>query len=67
MTDGPHVAVDPERCVGSGTCEFWAPEVFAVGADGVAVVVGDPAPHADAVAQARDGCPTEAITVGGEG
>jgi ferredoxin len=63
----PRVTVDPERCVGSGTCEFWAPEVFEVGDDGVAVVVGDTVVHAHEVAQAVDGCPTEAISVAPSG
>ncbi len=61
------VTVDPERCVGSGTCEFFAPKVFEVGADGVAAVIGDADAHADDVAKAADGCPTEAITVVTEG
>jgi ferredoxin len=29
------VGVDRDRCVGSGTCEALAPDVFEVGDDGV--------------------------------
>jgi ferredoxin len=57
------VVVDTTRCVGSGNCEYWAPDLFEVGDDGVAHVVGDPALHAEAAALAEGHCPTQAISI----
>jgi ferredoxin len=57
------VHVDATRCVGSGNCEFWAPGLLEVSDEGVAVVVGDPAEHAEAAAAAAQHCPTQAISV----
>ena len=61
------VRVDPERCMGSGNCSFWAPATFTLGDDGVAVVV-DPAgdPEGKVVVAAK-GCPTQAISVSVDG
>jgi ferredoxin len=61
MSTSIRVAVDRDRCVGSGNCEFWAPGVFEVADDDVAAVVGDPASDVDAVQSAADNCPTRAI------
>ena len=56
------IVVDRERCVGSGTCELLAPDVFEVGDDGVVAVlrpeVDDDIAH-DAVQQ----CPTQALSL----
>jgi ferredoxin len=53
--------VDRERCVGSGTCEMLAPDVFEVGDDGIVVVLR---PEADdgAVHDAVQQCPTQALS-----
>lgn len=56
-------AVDRGACMGSGNCAFWAPEVFDLDDEGVAVVVGDAAPHEDAVRRAAANCPTSAIRI----
>lgn len=59
------VAVDLVRCQANGACARAAPDVFALGADGRAVVV-DPEPGDDrrrAVAKAARRCPTQAVTV----
>ena len=61
MSEPIRVAVDQQRCVGSGNCEFWAGSVFRVNDDGVAEVVGDPAGEPDAVASAVEHCPTRAL------
>jgi ferredoxin len=57
------VDVDRERCVGSGTCELLAPDVFEVGDDGVVAVLrpqlGDDEPVRDAV----QACPTQALSL----
>jgi ferredoxin len=57
------VEVDRERCVGSGTCEMIAPDVFEVDDDGI-VVVRRPAPEgedAEAAEEAVRACPTQAL------
>jgi ferredoxin len=53
--------IDRERCMGSGNCTYWAPEVFDIGEDMIAVVIGDPAAHPERVTLAVDHCPTRAI------
>ena len=55
------VEIDRERCMGSGNCTYWAAEVFDVGDDMIAVVIGDPDAHAERVDLAVDHCPTRAI------
>jgi ferredoxin len=65
------IEIDRERCMGSGNCTYWAPEVFDIDDDMVAVVIGDPAAHEERVQLAVDHCPTRAIsladsTVGGD-
>ncbi len=64
----PEVAVDRDRCMGSGNCAFHAPGTFDLDDDLKAVVVDAAGDPADALARAVEGCPTAAITVtpGGE-
>ena len=57
------INVDPERCMGSGNCSYWAPGIFDLDDNGMAVVVGDPTGHEEAVRLAAENCPTAAITV----
>jgi ferredoxin len=57
------VEIDRERCMGSGNCIYWAGEVFDIGDDLVAVVIGDPAAHRERVELAAEHCPTNAIRV----
>jgi ferredoxin len=57
--------VDRDRCVGSGTCEALAPDVFEVGDDGVLVVLR-PEPGEEQLPGVRDAvqaCPTRALTL----
>jgi ferredoxin len=57
------VAVDRERCVGSGACEMLAPDVFEVDGDGVLAVLRAE-PEDDDVPAVRDAvqaCPTRAL------
>ena len=59
--------VDRERCVGSGTCEMLAPDVFEVGDDGIVAVLqpvaeGDPSGET-AVHDAVQQCPTQALSL----
>ena len=57
--------VDPVRCQGNGACAAAAPEVFAVGDDGRAVLLEEePAEDQKArVRQAARRCPTQAISL----
>lgn len=57
------VEIDRGKCMGSGNCAYWAPAVFDVGDDMVAVVVGDPSADADRAVLAAENCPTNAITI----
>jgi ferredoxin len=60
-TDG---MVDRDACMGSGNCVFWAPGVFDLDEDGIAIVVGDPAGRDEELRTAAANCPTSAIRVG---
>lgn len=55
--------IDVDLCDGCGVCEQVAEEVFELNDDGVAEVILDPVPpeHEDAVREAAESCPTEAI------
>ena len=59
------VEVDPEKCIGSGSCEMLAPEVFEVGEDGLAhVLISTPGAELhDKIRAAAQSCPTNAIRV----
>ncbi|OKK16054.1 hypothetical protein AMK16_25325 [Streptomyces sp. CB00455] len=61
------VTLEPERCVGAGHCVLSAPQVFDQDeTDGVVLLLdADPdAALADAVHEAADLCPAQAILVG---
>lgn len=49
--------------MGSGNCSFWAPGVFELDDEGVAVVVDVGAQPRDKIVLAAQGCPTQAIRV----
>ena len=54
----PSVAIiDRQACMGSGNCLYWAPDVFDLDDDGVAVVIGEVADGDDRARQAADNCP----------
>jgi ferredoxin len=57
--------IDREACMGSGNCLYWAPGVFELDDDGVAVVCGDFTDHVEQVRRAAQNCPTGAIRVDG--
>jgi ferredoxin len=58
------VSVDRKRCVGSGHCVDFAPQVFRQGEDGVSQVIGQPtAEQVAAVREAWDTCPVLAIEI----
>ena len=58
------VSIDADLCTACGLCTDGVPEVFKMG-DDVAEVIGStvPADHEDAVKEAAEDCPVEAIIV----
>ena len=61
------ITIDRERCMGSGNCSFWAPNVFDLDDEGYAVVVNAEGDGEDKIILAAQGCPTQAITVRRDG
>jgi ferredoxin len=57
------IRIDREACMGSGNCSFWAPGVFDLDDDGIAVVLDPAAQDDDKIVLAAQGCPTQAIQV----
>jgi ferredoxin len=51
--------------MGSGNCLYWAPDVFDLDDDGIAIVIGEVAEGDDRVRQAATNCPTGAIRLNG--
>ena len=49
--------------MGSGNCSFWAPAVFDLDDDGIAIVIDAAGDTEDKVILAAQGCPTQAIAV----
>jgi ferredoxin len=56
------LAVDPDRCIGSGLCVAMAPDRFRL-ADGRSRPVEPEVEEAEEILDAALSCPTEAITV----
>ncbi len=61
------VTLDAQLCIGSGSCEEIAPQVFEMGDEGVVSVIelNPPSDLTEVVEQAALSCPTAAITVTG--
>ena len=57
------IEIDREACMGSGNCSFWAPGVFDLDDDGIAVVLDPEAAPVEKIVLAAQGCPTQAISV----
>lgn len=56
--------VNADLCTGCGTCEAICPDVFEVGADGIAVVKADAdCDNVGCCQEAIDSCPEEAISM----
>jgi ferredoxin len=58
-----HVTIDPELCIGSGSCVHLAPGAFALDHDGVADAINPDAVPGDRLRLAARSCPTGAISV----
>jgi Ferredoxin len=57
------IEINREVCMGSGNCSFWAPAVFDLDDDGVAIVIDAEGDTEDKIILAAQGCPTQAISV----
>jgi ferredoxin len=57
------IEIDPEKCMGSGNCSFWAPSTFDLGDDGIAFVTDADGDPEEKILLAAQGCPTQAISV----
>ena len=57
------ISIDRELCMGSGNCSFWAPGVFDLDDEGIAVVIDPRAQPDEKIVLAAQGCPTQAISV----
>ena len=57
------IEIDREVCMGSGNCSFWAPGVFDLDYDGIAIVTDVEGEPEDKIILAAQGCPTQAIRV----
>lgn len=58
------IEIDTDKCCGYGDCVLAAPELFELGADGVAHVIPGAEPAAERVREAVAACPVAAIEVG---
>ncbi|MFJ5927017.1 ferredoxin [Kitasatospora sp. NPDC092948] len=57
------VTVDQARCIGSGLCARTAPDALTLAANGRAAPLGPTATPSDALTEAAEMCPVEAIAV----
>jgi ferredoxin len=57
------IEINREVCMGSGNCSFWAPGVFDLDDDGIAIVLDANAAPDDKIVLAAQGCPTQAIAI----
>jgi len=57
--------VNQYECIGCESCPAFCPEVFKMGADGLALVYTTPVPSEfeEAVKEAAEGCPAHCITI----
>lgn len=62
MPEELHLKVDPALCEGHALCIDLAPEVFDLGDDEIAAVVGHPRSW-DSAKAAVDACPRQAISM----
>lgn len=60
---GLEIAIDRDACMGSGNCSFWAPGVFDLDDEGIAIVLDSTAAPEEKIELAAQGCPTRAITL----
>jgi ferredoxin len=62
------IRIDRERCMGSGSCQFHAPQTFDLDAECKAIVIDAEGDAAGSIRNAAESCPTRAIELAeGEG
>ena len=59
----PGVRVDARTCIGSGNCLFYAPGTFELDKKGIALVIDAAGDPVEAVLEAAESCPTQAISI----
>jgi ferredoxin len=64
---GLEISINRETCMGSGNCSYWAPAVFDLDEEGLAVVVDLDGESEEKILLAAQGCPTQSITVTRDG
>ena len=57
------IEINREVCMGSGNCSFWAPGVFDLDDEGIAILVDIDAAPEEKIVLAAQGCPTQAISL----
>jgi ferredoxin len=57
------IRIDASRCMGSGSCTFWAPGTFDVGDDNVVVVLDPSGDEDERIRKAVEACPTQALSL----
>jgi len=57
------IIIDRVKCTGEAICVGIAPEVFELDQDGIAVVVDADGADRDALCEAAESCPADAIIV----
>ena len=61
--DSLKITVDREACIGDGACCNDAPETFEMDEDDIAVVKDPVGDDRDAIIEAAENCPTDAIKI----
>lgn len=56
------VKVDQEKCIGCGSCQMIAPELFELNDEMKSEYIGGEMPDEEKLQEAIDVCPVEAIT-----
>jgi ferredoxin len=61
------ILINRDKCMGSGNCLFWAPQAFDLDDEGLSVVLDPATAEESQLFQAREGCPTGAISLWRDG
>jgi ferredoxin len=57
------IRIDRERCMGSGSCQHFAPHTFDLDGDCKVVLLAEQGDPPTAIQNAAESCPTRAITI----
>jgi ferredoxin len=61
------IVINRDKCMGSGNCLFWAPQAFDLDDEGISVALDPDEADESQLVQARQGCPTGAISLWRDG